>query len=137
MNKKLLLFILFQIGYTSGLSGINSNNEWISLFAIITVTICNICIIWSLIDGEKEDKGKVFKLKALITASDRFADHRTTEYYLNKDYKTYEEANQAIPFKLKELEKEWNPDKYSNYPDGFYLTIHEFVKSNFSTTKYT
>ena len=58
MNKKLLLFILLNIGYTSGLSGINSNNEWISFFAIIAVSSCNILIIWYLIDEDKENKEK-------------------------------------------------------------------------------
>ena len=79
---------------------------------------------------------KIFKLKALVTASDRFANHRPTEYYLKKDYETYDEAGKSIPTKLKELQEEWNHGVYMNYPDGFYLSIHEFMKLDFSTTKY-
>ena len=56
MTKKLLLFIIFNLGYSTGLWGITQSNGWISFFGIITVTVCNMCIIWSLIDGEKEDK---------------------------------------------------------------------------------
>ena len=79
---------------------------------------------------------KVFKLKALVTASDQFANHIPTEYYLTKDYESYEEAENAIPIQLKDLQDRWNHNVYSNRPDGFYLSIHEFVKLDFSTIKY-
>lgn len=78
---------------------------------------------------------KVFKLKALVTASHTFSNHRTEEYYLRKDYETYEEAEQDIPAQLKDLQDRWNHNVYSNYPDGFYLSIHEFMKMDFSTIK--
>lgn len=76
---------------------------------------------------------KVFKLKALVTASDQLSDHRTTEYYLTKDYETHEEAEKDIPLQLKQLQDKWNHNEYMNYPDGFYLSIHEFMKLDFST----
>lgn len=80
---------------------------------------------------------KVFKLKALVTASDNFSDHRTATYYLTTDYETYDQAKDAIPGALTSLEERWNPERFSNRANGFYLSIHEFYKSDFCTTYYT